>query len=41
MADRLTLQQSKVIASLMEVYGTLTVIRQEIAERFAGRDTPI
>ena len=40
MGDRLTLQQRRVVASLMEVYGSPTVIRQKSAERLAGRDPP-
>jgi len=40
MGDRLTLEQRRVVASLMEVYGSSTVVRQKFAERFAGRDPP-
>jgi len=40
MDDRLTLEQRRVVASLMEVYGSPTVVRQKFAERFARRDTP-
>ena len=40
MGDRVTLEQRKVVASLMEVYGSPTVVRQKFAERFAGRDPP-
>jgi hypothetical protein len=40
MGDRLTLEQRRVVASLMEVYGSPTVARQKFAERFAGRDPP-
>ena len=40
MGDRLTLEQIRVVASLMEVYGSPTVIRKKFAERFAGRDPP-
>jgi hypothetical protein len=41
MSDRLTLEQNRVIASLMEVYGSPTAVSQKFAERFAGRDPPI
>jgi hypothetical protein len=41
MGDRLTLEQRRVVASLMEVYGSPTVVCQKFAERFAGRDPPI
>jgi hypothetical protein len=34
-------KKKKVVASLMEVYGSPTVVRQKFAERFAGRDPPI
>jgi hypothetical protein len=40
MGDRLTLEQTSVVASLMEVYGSPTAVRQKFAERFAGRDPP-
>ena len=40
MGDRLALEQRIVFASLMEVYGSPTVVRQKFAERFAGRDPP-
>jgi hypothetical protein len=40
MGNRLTLEQRRVVASLMEVYGFPTVVRQKSAERFAGRDPP-
>ena len=40
MGDRLTLEQRRVVASLMEVYGSPTVVRQKFAERFAGGDPP-
>ena len=40
MGDRLTLEKIRVAASLMEVYGSPTVVRQKYAERFAGRDPP-
>ena len=40
MGDRLTLEQRRVAASLMEVYGSPTVVCQKFAERFAGRDPP-
>ena len=40
MSDRLTLEQRRVVASLMEVYGSPTVVHQKFAERFAGRDPP-
>jgi len=40
MGDRLTLGQRRVVASLMEVYVSPTVVRQKCAERFAGRDPP-
>ena len=40
MGGRLTLQQRRVVASLMEVYGSPTAVRQKFAERFAGRDPP-
>jgi len=33
MGDRLTLEQRRVVASLMEVYGSPTVVRQKFAER--------
>jgi hypothetical protein len=36
MGDRLTLEQGTVVASLMEVYGSPTVLRQYFAERFEG-----
>jgi hypothetical protein len=39
-AKGLTLEQRRVVASLMEVYGSPTVVRQKFAERFAGRDPP-
>jgi hypothetical protein len=32
--DRLYLEQRRVVASLMEVYGSPTVLRQKFAERF-------
>jgi hypothetical protein len=38
MGDRLTLEQRRVVASLMEVYGSPTIVRQKFAEQFAGRD---
>jgi Fe2+ or Zn2+ uptake regulation protein len=38
MGDRVTQQQRRVVASLMEVYGSPTVVHQKFAERFAGRD---
>jgi hypothetical protein len=41
MGDRLTLEQRTVVAILMEVYGSPTVVRQKFAQRFAGRDPPI
>jgi hypothetical protein len=41
MDDRLTLALRTVAASLMEVYGSPTVVRQKFAEPFAGRDPPI
>jgi hypothetical protein len=40
MGDRLTLEQRRVVASLMEVYGSPTVGRHKFSERFAGRDPP-
>jgi len=40
MGDRLTLEQRRVVASLMEVYGSPTIVRQKFAERFAGQDPP-
>jgi len=40
MGDRLTLEQRRVVANLVEVYGSPTVVRQKFAERFAGRDPP-
>ena len=40
MGDRLTLEQRKVVASLMEVYGSPTAVRQKFAERSAGKDPP-
>ena len=40
MGDRLTLEQRRVVASLMEVYGSPTVVSQKVAERFAGQDAP-
>jgi hypothetical protein len=40
MGDRLTLEQRRVVAGLMEVYGSPTVARQKFAERYAGRDQP-
>jgi hypothetical protein len=33
-----TLEQRRVVASLMEVYGSPTIVRQKFAERFAGGD---
>jgi hypothetical protein len=36
MGDRLTLKQRRVVASLMEVYGSPTIVRQKLA----GRDPP-
>jgi len=36
----LTLGQRRVVASLMEVCGLPTVVRQKFAERFAGQDPP-
>jgi hypothetical protein len=41
MGDRLTQEQRRVVASLMEVCASPTVARQKFAERFAGRDPPI
>jgi hypothetical protein len=41
MGDRLTLEQRRMITSLMEVYGSPTVVREKFAEAFAGRDPPI
>jgi hypothetical protein len=35
MGDRLTPEQRRVDASLMEVYGSPTVVRQKFAEQFA------
>ena len=40
MDNRLTLEQRRVVASLMDVYGLPTVVRQKFAERFAGQDPP-
>jgi hypothetical protein len=40
MGDRLTLEQRRVVASLMEVYGLPTAVRQKFVEQFAGRDPP-
>ena len=40
MGERLTLEPRRVVASLMEVYGSPTAVRQKFAERFAGRDPP-
>jgi hypothetical protein len=40
MGDRLTLEQRRVVASLMEVYGSPTVVSQKFAERSAGQDPP-
>ena len=40
MSDRLTLEKRRVVANLMEVYGSPTVVSQKFAERFAGRDPP-
>jgi hypothetical protein len=40
MGDRLKLEQRKVVASFMEVYGSPTAVRQKFAERFAVRDPP-
>jgi hypothetical protein len=34
MGDRLTLEQRRVVASLMEMYGSPTVVRQKFAEQF-------
>jgi hypothetical protein len=36
MGDTLTLEQRRVVASFMEVYGSPTAVRQ----KFAGRDPP-
>jgi hypothetical protein len=41
MGDRITLEQRRVVASLMEVNGSPTAVRQKFAERFAGRGPPI
>jgi hypothetical protein len=38
---RLTLEQRRVAASLMQLYGSPTAVLQKSAERFAGRDLPI
>ena len=38
MGDRLTMEQRRVVASSLEVYGSPAVVRQKFAERFAGRD---
>jgi hypothetical protein len=38
MGDRLTLEQRTVVASLMEVYGSPTIVRQKFAERFVVQD---
>jgi hypothetical protein len=35
MADGLTLEQRGAVSSLMEVYGSPTVVRQNFVERFA------
>jgi len=40
MVDSLTLEQRRMVASLMKVYGSPTVVRPKFAERFAGRDPP-
>jgi hypothetical protein len=40
MRDTLTLEQRRVVASLMEGYGSPTAVRQKFADRFAGRDPP-
>ena len=40
MGDRLTLEQRRMVATLMEVHGSPTVVRQKFAERFARRDPP-
>ena len=40
MGDGLTLEQISVVASLTEMYGSPTVVRQQFAERLAGRDPP-
>jgi hypothetical protein len=36
MADRLTLEERRVVASLMKVYGSPTVVRQMFQDRFAS-----
>jgi hypothetical protein len=36
-----TLEQRRVVASLMEVYGLPTIVCQKFAERFARGDPPI
>jgi hypothetical protein len=41
MGDRLTLEQRRVVASMMEVYGSPTVVHQKFTEGFAGQDPPI
>jgi hypothetical protein len=41
MGDRLTLERRRLVASLMEVYGSPTVVRRKFVERFAGRDPQI
>jgi hypothetical protein len=40
MGDRLTMKQRRAVTSLMEVYGSPTVVRQKLEEQFAGRDLP-
>jgi hypothetical protein len=41
MHNRLTQEQRKVVASLMEVYDSQSVVSQKFAEQFAGQDAPI
>jgi hypothetical protein len=36
MGESLTLEQRRVVASLMEVHGSPTTVHQKLAEQFAG-----
>ena len=40
MADRLSPKQRRVIASLMEIFGSPTRVRREFAEQFPDGDPP-
>ena len=40
MADRLSLEQRRVVANLMEIFDSPTKVRREFAERFSDYNPP-